>query len=217
MTLQMKFAASVAAIVTLTAAGAQAATFYSAPGVDATQADNTDYSVDFSAPAGLADLSFVLDGYASLDGHNWYEDDFTLSLNDVAILSGTFNLGGGGSDVVFFQPEGSTIENVSGNGTAVTWTGGHVNIATPLGLKAGLNTLTFAYHSLVAGHAGWQHWTDEHWGVSNIAVRAANGAGLNLPGGSAIPEPAAWGLMLIGFGGLGMMLRRQRHLFPSRA
>jgi hypothetical protein len=28
---------------------------------------------------------------------------------------------------------------------------------------------------------------------------------------STVPEPAAWGLMLVGFGGLGMALRRRRH------
>ena len=29
-------------------------------------------------------------------------------------------------------------------------------------------------------------------------------------GGGAVPEPATWALMLLGFGGLGAMLRRQR-------
>jgi hypothetical protein len=27
---------------------------------------------------------------------------------------------------------------------------------------------------------------------------------------AAVPEPATWGLMLLGFGGMGMMLRRRR-------
>jgi len=30
------------------------------------------------------------------------------------------------------------------------------------------------------------------------------------PGGPGVPEPAAWAMMLIGFGGLGAVLRRQR-------
>jgi len=205
MTLRMKLAASVVAIATLAAASAQASTLYSAPGVDTQQVTNTDYSVAFNAPAGAASLSFVLDGYASLDGQNWYEDDFTLSLNNVAILSGTFNLGGGGNDVVFFQPLGSTIDNVSGNGTDVTWAGGHVNITTPIGLLAGLNTLTFGYTALNQDHAGWQDWGDEHWGVSDIKVTAG------------VPEPATWGLMLMGFAGLGSMLRRARQQRLVRA
>jgi len=215
MTLRMKLAASVVAIATLTAAGAQASTLFSAPGVDTQQVTNTDYSVAFNAIAGAANLSFVLDGYASLDGQNWYEDDFTLSLNNVAILSGTFNLGGGGNDVVFFQPTGSTIDNVSGNGTDVTWAGGHVNITSPLNLIAGLNTLTFGYTALNQDHAGWQDWGDEHWGVSDITVTRAD----IQPdiGGGAVPEPATWGLMLVGFASLGSMLRRARQQRLVRA
>ena len=204
MTLRTKLAACAIAITTLAAAGAEASTLYSAPGVDTQQVTDTNYSVAFNAPAGAANLSFVLDGYASLDGLNWYEDDFTLSLNNVAILHGTFNLGGGGNDVVFSQPLGSTIANVSGNGTAVTWNGGRVNISSPINLVAGLNTLTFAYESLSQGHAGQQGWGDEHWGVSNI----------NVTGG--VPEPATWALMLVGFGSLGSILRRQRRLQPVR-
>ncbi len=34
---------------------------------------------------------------------------------------------------------------------------------------------------------------------------------------SGTPEPAAWALMLVGFGGLGAMLRRQRHLGAASA
>ena len=30
------------------------------------------------------------------------------------------------------------------------------------------------------------------------------------PGGGGVPEPATWGLMIVGFGGVGMLLRRRR-------
>lgn len=202
MGLRMNLAAAALALSTFVAAGAQAATIYAAPGNVTEQELNTTYVVNFEGLAGPADLSFVLDGYSSLDGQNWYEDDFTLSLNNVAILKGTFNLGGGGNDVVFFQPIGSTIDNVSGNGVDVTWAGGHVNISTPLNLVAGQNTLTFAYDAMSDNHAGWQSWDDEHWGVSDIVVTQTG----------AVPEPATWGLMLMGFGALGAMLRRSRRL-----
>src|SRR5207245_2049188 len=109
----------------------------------------------------------------SLDGQNWYEDDFTLGLNGVDIAKGTWNLGGGGNDVVYLAPLGATFDNVSGNGTAVTWAGGHVNITTPLDLIAGSNTLTFNYHALTGGHAGFQGTGDEGWGLSAIHVESA--------------------------------------------
>jgi hypothetical protein len=170
----------------------------------------TDQSFDVSfnaASGGPASLSFVLDGFLSLDGQSFYEDDFTLSLNHVALMSGTFNLGGGGKDVVFFAPVGATIDDVTGIGTAITWTGGHVNIATPLTLAAGANTLTFGYTSRTAadGFYGFQQLGDEAWATHDVLVTTD---GSNLAGN--IPEPASWTLMLLGLSGLGAMLRRRR-------
>ena len=200
MNLRSLLAASALALVTLAAAGANASVLYSAPGATGPMPTDTSYAVSFNGPAGAANLSFVLDGYASLDGQNYYEDDFTLNLNGTDILKGTFNLGGGGNNVVFFQPVGSTVNNVSGNGTNVTFAGGHVNISSPLSLIAGNNTLTFSYLALPSpGHAGFQNTGDEAWGVEQISV--TNGG---------VPEPAAWALMIMGFGTAGSMLRRSR-------
>jgi hypothetical protein len=207
MRLQMKLLASVIAVAALSgAAAAQAGTLYSLPGATGEMATNASTSATFNAGGGAGLASFTIDGFASLDGQNFYEDDFTLSLNGDAILSGTFNLGGGGNDVVFFAPGGATIDNISGNGTAVTWAGGQVLVTTPLALLDGSNTLTFAYASLGPDHAGFQGTGDEGWGIENIQV-----SGL----AAGVPEPAAWGLMLVGFGGLGAMMRRQRRLQPA--
>jgi hypothetical protein len=202
MSFRMTLAASAAAIVTLAAAGAQATTLYSGPTSMAEMPTDTSFDVTFNAAhAGAANLSFVLNGFASLDGQNWYEDDFTLSLNGVAIAQGTWNLGGGGTDAVYLAPAGATFDNVSGNGTDITWNGGQVNITSPLTLTAGSNTLTFAYNSLSAasGHADFQGIGDEGWSAHNILVTQGG-----------VPEPATWGLMMVGFGGLGAMLRLQR-------
>ncbi|WP_293900951.1 PEPxxWA-CTERM sorting domain-containing protein [Phenylobacterium sp.] len=205
MTLHRTLALAAFALAVATAAAAQAATLYDAPGATAELPTNSSYSATFNGPAGPASLSFVLNGYASLDGQNWYEDDFNLSLNGASVIKGTFNLGGGGNDLVFLAPGAATLDNVSGNGTAVTWAGGHVNITTPLNLIAGANTLTFAYNSLGAGHAGFQGTGDEGWGVQAIKV-TSDGRG---PTGG-VPEPASWALMILGFGALGTMVRRQR-------
>ena len=202
MRLRMTLAAAVAAIATVAAAGAQAGTLYSFAGPTGELPTDVSITKSFSGAAGAAQVAFTLDGYASLDGQNFYEDDFTLSLNSSPILSGTFNLGGGGANVVFFAPVGASVNNISGNGMAVTFAGGKVLISTPLNLLAGLNSLTFNYTALPRyAHAGFQGTGDEGWGLRDIVVTQASGG---------VPEPASWALMLTGFGGLGAVLRRSR-------
>jgi len=52
-----------------------------------------------------------------------------------------------------------------------------------------------------------------HFGAS--ATKALNGFSANGGGNfsaEAIPEPATWGLMIVGFGGLGLVLRNRRRL-----
>lgn len=202
MTLRNLLAASALAVATLAAASSNAGVLFSAPGATGPMPTDTSYSVNFNGPGGAANLSFVLDGYASLDGENWYEDDFTLNLNGTDILKGTFNLGGGGNDVVFFQPVGSSVNNVSGNGTNVTFAGGRVNVSSPINLIAGNNTLTFSYLALpYPSHAGFQNTGDEAWGVEQISVTNSTGG---------VPEPATWAMMIIGFGAVGSVVRRSR-------
>jgi hypothetical protein len=209
-------AASAAAITGLFAASAQAATLLSDTSAPFARADDTSFNATFnSLGAGLANLSFAINGFGSLDGQNWFEDDFSLALNGTTIFSGTFNLGGGGTDAVFLADPGATVNNISGNGTAVTWTGGQVNIATPLNLLAGANTLTFAYHSLVNDHAGLQAIGDEGWDASNILVSQTNR--FSELAAIVVPEPASWALMFLGFGGAGALLRHQRRRGPVSA
>ena len=204
-----KFLATAIAAATLSgAASAQASVVFTYPGATIEFATDNMATASFNAAAGAGLASFIIDGYASLDGQNFYEDDFTLTLNGVDILKGTFNLGGGGNDVVFFAPVGSSIVNNSGNLTNITWAGGQVMVSTPLALQAGVNTLTFKYVSLTDGHAGFQGTGDEGWGLENIQVTDSAGG---------VPEPASWALMMVGFGGLGAMMRRQRSLRPRLA
>lgn len=50
-----------------------------------------------------------------------------------------------------------------------------------------------------------------HPGITSIVIETSNdGLGFALGGGAGIPEPAAWTMMLIGFGGLGLLTRRRR-------
>jgi hypothetical protein len=200
-------AASAAVAAVLAAGGAQAAVFLDDTSSHAAaQATDTSFDLQFVAPsAGAAALSFTLLGFGSLDGDNYYEDDFTLSLNGAAVLSGTWTLGGGGDDAVFFAPDGSTFDK---SGGAVAWKGGQVNISTPLELAEGANTLTFSYVARPYNHAangGFQGIGDEGWGAADILL-ASNASSSDF---ALVPEPMSWILMLAGFGGAGLMLRRR--------
>ena len=195
MKLSTVLAAGVAALgLTFAAAGAQAATLYSASSPTAEMESPASTSISFNAAAGQGLTSFRINGFRSLDGAGYYEDTFTLSLNGTAIYSGTWNLGGGGDNVVYLAPAGSSTNSVY-NGY---YQGGYTDISVPLSLIGGQNTLTFSFAS--TGYAGPQGLGDEAWSLSNVQVS----------GVSAVPEPATWAMMIIGFGAIGATLRDTR-------
>jgi len=203
MKMKTLLAGAIGSIVSLAAISAQAATLYSLAGPTPDMATDSSITATFGASAGAGNASFIIDGYASLDGQNYYEDDFTLSLNGTPILVGTFNLGGGGADDLYSNPNGGTADNISGNGTNVTWAGGQVVVDEPLTLLKGSNSLTFNYTSLGGpDHAGFQGLGDEGWGLEQVSVTGVPG----------VPEPATWAMMLVGFGGLGAAMRSRRAL-----
>jgi len=205
----MKFFATLAAFssAALFASSAAAGNLYAGP--SGPQATDSSITLAFDAPtATTTALSFVVDGYLSLDGDNFYEDDFGLTLNGKSIFSGTFNLGGGSDStqaVVYANPYGATVSKPTNNGTGVGWNGGHERIAfgNAVPLAAGLNTLDFSYVSLPQpGHAGFQGLGDEGRGVEKVRV-------------GAVPEPSTWAMMGLGFAGLayaGMAHGRRKRL-----
>jgi hypothetical protein len=51
---------------------------------------------------------------------------------------------------------------------------------------------------------------------SNTGTALYNVGTVSVPRAAAVPEPAAWGLMILGFGGVGALARRRRHaLHPA--
>jgi len=132
-------------------------------------------------------LSFELDGYNSLDGKNFYEDDFSLSVNGEAIFKGTFDLGGGGSNVVYF-----------GSASYFTFVPGSQKVffTIPVFSDDGTYKIDFTYTSLskASGHAGFQGLGDEAWGVTNVSL---------------VPEPTSVALLLAGLGMIGGLARRR--------
>jgi hypothetical protein len=130
---------------------------------------DTSFSVNINGGSGgQANMAFDLLGWASLDGVNYYEDDFTLSLNSHEIFKGSFSLGGAGGNSIFNNIFGLTVAGLQPD--VVTWAGGDLLISGLINLAAGNNTLTFRYDALNIGHAGFQGTGDEAWGVNNLQV-----------------------------------------------
>jgi hypothetical protein len=157
-------------------------------------------STNFNAlSAGSGSIAFQIAGYRSLDGNNFYRDNFSLFVNNVLAFAGTFDLGGGGSNLVTFVLPGfsSFLVNPTSTG-APTWNGGTADIVAPIVFLAGLNTLRFEYASPGFPFAGPQGLGDEGWGINTVTVT------------SAVPEPSTWAMMLFGFAGLAYATRRRR-------
>jgi hypothetical protein len=153
-----------------------------------------------AASAGAGELSFELVGFKSLDGYkNCCGDVFHLSLNGTEVFAGAFNMGGGGSNAILFNPNGGkalTTTYGAGddphNSHQVTWAGGVSAIALPITLVAGHNFLTFSYTGQLQGLG------DEAWGVNSLAIA------------TPVPEPQTYALMLAGLGALGFIARRRK-------
>jgi hypothetical protein len=190
MTLFIKLAAALAA--SLLGAGAQAATVFSNDYGNAALSSPDAVTASFAAGAGAGSVSFHLDGFASLDGDNFYIDVFSLSVNGATVFSGTWDLGGGGADEIFQAPAGYTLVRNDAHS---------LDITVPVALVGGANSVTFAYDSPTiwdgSGRAGPQGLGDEGWGLGQVTVSAA------------VPEPASALLLLAGLGIVGGAARRR--------
>jgi hypothetical protein len=105
--------------------------------------------------------------------------------------SGSNTAFAGGTVLAYHQ---QTDTNMSYSDTLVDFTGS--DWAT---FAHTASTLTIGFR---AGGAGWQGGGDESWGLDNFSVTAMGAGG--------VPEPAAWGMMIGGFGLAGMAMRRRR-------
>ncbi len=129
----------------------------------------------FSAGSGPGNVNFQIQGYRTLDGLNCCTDTFHLYVNGTELITGTWDLGGGGQDVVYLNADGATI-NHSGQG---------VDISAPVTFVNGLNTVDFEYTG------EYQGLGDEAWGLNHIDITGNE---------VSTPEPATLALLLTGLG-----------------
>jgi hypothetical protein len=149
-----------------------------------------------SSNAANAVLRFRLRGTGSVDGDNTYRDDFELLFGTTSLFRGTFNLGGGGNNVIVANSGGATLSNYTYNGF---FQGGFIDFSVPISLAAGSNSFTFAYTAPGPANGGGQPLSDEGFTIDNVSLVAG-----------AVPEPATWAMMILGFGVIGGAMRRRR-------
>ena len=225
-------ALAAAALVGGAASGAQAGTFV--------VGSNADGANCFPFGCNLGNTSTVYQqvyaasdfpGSMSITGLTFYNSVFpstplnsgtyTISLSTTsAAVDGldttTFSNNIGGDNVVLFT--GSLPSLVAGGSFTLPFTGAfhynpgngnlllNIDVSGASGGSAYLNALNGDAGGLFSrAHNFGSAFSD--WGLETGFVT----------GGGGVPEPATWGLMLVGFGGLGLALRRSRRSVAAAA
>jgi hypothetical protein len=97
------------------------------------------------------------------------------------------------------------------------YAGVNCNGGTGDGLLTGATTtgtITFTFDPAAGDGITLDTFTAKYQSVSAIGGESARGTGDDGGGGGqgGVPEPVSWSLMILGFGGVGAMLRRRRHV-----
>lgn len=195
---------ALAAVTTLAAASANADVLYSNPGPDSHQVNayTIDFGYEVSDSFDLAQAS-TLTG-VTFDGWN-YRDETATSV-DWRILDGSPEFGG----AILFQGTGALSATFTGDiGFGFYPIDTYAFDLPSVHLGAGTYWLTLA---------NAQGASVTYWDQSSGASQAYQTQGGEVPShtfsvtgtSGAVPEPAAWALMLTGFFGAGAVLRGQR-------
>jgi len=171
--------------------------------------------------------TWVLD-YTATDGAAPAEADLTLNVSDVQ------NLVGGGFNVLGIsgQVDGDSITGLIANPnlpnastSADGWfTYDNVFYAgqSPVLSNPGLlfTSASGAEYNLFSDNATTYELYQARAGIGYTEHSVGTLTAVDPPGGLnsvGVPEPASWTLMIVGFGGVGAILRRRRHAQPAAA
>lgn len=195
--------------------------------INASDAVGTEYIIDFTgqvkgAPAPALSSLLTLTFNGTSNGGNSYNFSYSL-LNDSTVganlRSFGFDVSGGNftgaTSTGFFNnvgynnnfPEGMGTLDVcfrsNGNGNCTGGQGG-----TP---QNGVGTGTFALNfSDLPSNIALDNITTRYQSINPTINGGNSGIGIGTPVTGAVPEPSSWALMILGFGTVGMAMRRRK-------
>ncbi len=145
-------------------------------------------TVSVSSILGLLDSWDSRNGSPAPDNLDIYIDGNLVASLTAANASGNvFDFGGGSALAQCVQADGHQFYC----DTLVDWSKTFAHTGS---------TLTIGWQ---ASGAGWQAGDDESWGIDNLKIDYFT------RGGNGVPEPAAWAMMLAGFGLAGAAMRKR--------
>jgi hypothetical protein len=218
MRLRLFAAASFAALASLVAGGAQAAVLLMSFGAPVGgSVDLASSQTNTSLEVGPGALSFNLVGVASLEGANFIPAGLSqagLSQAPGGALDPQAASTLGGDDAIAAPaPAGETGAVIQATSSAKGQDSARGEIGGGVDAKAGAAPdLTIGGQTLAIGSGAPTSFTP---GQDLSLTRSGLPAILVPPEVTAVPEPASWALMLVGFGGLGALMRRRRQLAAS--
>lgn len=145
---------------------------------------------NFASGSGAGSITFEIQGYLTLDGVNCCTDTFSFYNDGNLLFQGAFNMGGGGSNAIYADPNGATYSVVDFGFN----NGGLLNVSIPVNFTVGNHVLTFDYSG------SFQGLGDEGWGLNSVTVE----------GVAAVPEPETYAMLLAGLGLLGFTANRRK-------
>jgi hypothetical protein len=162
------------------------------------------------APHSTVSVDFILGFLESWDARlpNGYSpDNLELYIDSVLVADMTTNNALGGEAEEDFDGATELYEDIQANDEAYyDDTLVDMGAASFMSFAHTNSTLTLA---LRATGAGWQGGTDEGFGLDNIFITYDGVRG------GVVPEPATWGLMIMGFGATGAMVRSRRRMLAA--
>ena len=174
---------------------AQAATLYTLPAATGALASPDSILAGFAAGAGAGQVSLQVQGYATLDGDNFWIDILDVSLNGSSVFTATYDLGGGGIDRVLGGSASSAVKNSSAQ---------TLDLQIPVTLLGGSNALLISYSSPYTfegiDRSGPQDLFDEGWGLNSASVSGA----------APVPEAPSAALLAAGLLAAGLRAARRR-------